>query len=61
MRLSSQVVVVVVIAAKYQVHVSFRESTKESANMRSDRKAGISGLAATEHARNRILLDLPSV
>ena len=29
--------------------------------MRSDRKARISGLADTEHARNRTLPDLPSV
>ena len=29
--------------------------------MRSDRKARISGLAGTEHARNRTLPDLPPV
>ena len=29
--------------------------------MRSDRKARISGLAGTEHARNRALPDLPSL
>ena len=29
--------------------------------MRSDRKARISGLAGTEHARNRPLPELPSV
>ena len=29
--------------------------------MRSDGKARISGLAGTEHARNRTLPDLPSV
>ena len=28
--------------------------------MRSDRKARISGLAGTEHARNQTLPDLPS-
>ena len=29
--------------------------------MRSDRKGSISGLAGTEHARNRTFPDLPSV
>ena len=29
--------------------------------MRSDREARISGVAGTEHARNRTLPDLPSV
>ena len=32
--------------------------TTESTNMRSERKARISGLAGTEHARNRTLPDL---
>ena len=32
--------------------------TTESTNMRTERKARISGLAGTEHARNRTLPDL---
>ena len=35
--------------------------TTEGTNMRSDRKARISGLAGTEHGRNRTLPDLSYV
>ena len=47
-----------------EIHVYSAKSPKittESTNMRSDRKARISGLTGTEHARNRTLPDLPSV
>ena len=45
-----------------EIHVYSAKSPKittESTNMRSERKASISGLAGTEHARNRTLPDLP--
>ena len=47
-----------------EIHVYSAKSPKittEGTNIRSERKARISGLAGTEHARNRTLPDLPSV
>ena len=42
----------------YRSPCFFHKTTTESTNMRSNRKVRISGLAATEHARNRTLPDL---